>query len=577
MKDNARRKIPLSGRKYNWALGIAEQVYTCLGDTATDCLSLFVEGDYRRLVDIEMDYQIDDLELFRKRYAAVSLMSKYPFEIPGLDRAAVAIGKFRVAEDICASSNSRLAAFGHSPLGELDHYDVISLARKKIKRLLGSFSWDLAERHFGFGPGASTSLRRVHGDAFYKFRNKPDTTYQNAALAYSAIRRIPVWHEYLCLTYGDLRQETDFESFIFSIMNYVKGNCVTTVPKNAKTDRVIAIEPDMNMFVQRGIGGVIRNRLKRVGVNLDDQTLNQDLAFVASFQGNLATVDLSMASDSVSLEFVRLMLPSDWSDAIEHCRSQFGILPDGSVHLYRKVSSMGNGFTFELESLLFWALIASVLDVYGGLDRRLAVYGDDLIFPSQHMDYVRELLTYVGFTVNSEKSFWHGPFRESCGKHFFSGYDVTPFYIRKGVDSPQRIVSVANGLKLLASRPYGDWGLDSSLRPAYDFTVGKLNRDLRRILRGPRELGDAVLWSEWDAVRPRSANDGWEGWQVTIIYDSYPAKPAEGVPYLLRQLSTLERNNMQVRKWLHGVASRDGKPRLKKCVTQQWSGFGDWV
>lgn len=138
------------------------------------------------------------------------------------------------------------------------------------------------------------------------------------------------------------------------------GNKVTTVPKNSKTDRVIAIEPLMNMYVQKGIGGAIRHSLRSVGINLNDQTSNQRLAREGSLQGKLATVDLSSASDSVSLLLVEELLPPDWVAAIKLCRSPCGVLPDGSVINYQKVSSMGNGFTFELESLIFWAACSSV-------------------------------------------------------------------------------------------------------------------------------------------------------------------------------------------------------------------------
>lgn len=569
-------KLSLNRRYKEKALLVAEQFYAAVGGQAEDCLRLLVERDYRKLVDLDMDFSISDIDNFRARYNAVSLLSKFPFEIEGLDRASVALEKFSLAEDICAQANLRLATFDHPGSSGSDHYDTISIARSKIRKLLGPFKWEHAEKHFGFGPGATTSLRRTRGDAFYKFGNKPDSTYQNAALAYTAIRRIPVWHEYLCQVYGDLREEATFEDFLSSIINFIEGNRVTTVPKNAKTERVIAIEPDLNMYIQKGIGGVIRNRLKRVGVNLDDQTRNQDLAYVASFTGDLATVDLSMASDSVSMELVELLLPPDWTAALKLCRSPFGYLPDGTKHLYRKVSSMGNGYTFELESLIFWGLLEGVAAVYGGSDRRIAVYGDDLVFPSEWLVPVWELLSYVGFTVNKEKSFWSGPFRESCGKHYFHGFDVTPLYIRKGVDSLPRLISVANGVKLLAARRYNDWGLDGTLKPVYDFVVGQIPRQLQRLLRGPAEFGDQVLWTEWDDVRPKSALHGWQGWQCHILIEKMLPKPVDGVPFLLRQLSALERKHMKEGDGGYGLANRSSQYRLKRTVSHSWSGFGPW-
>jgi hypothetical protein len=207
-------------------------------------------------------------------------------------------------------------------------------------------------------------------------------------------------------------------------------------------DRVIAIEPDMNMYVQKGIGALIRARLKRLTpCDLDDQKPNQVLARLGSIDGSLSTLDLSAASDSISLSLCREVLPPDWFSAIEHSRSPAGTLPDGRFITYRKVSSMGNGFTFELQSLLFYAAVLTVFDLFPsiGKDRRCRVYGDDIILPTAYAGIFVEFLSWLGFTTNPDKSFVDGPFRESCGKHYFLGDDVTPFYIRENVDKPQKI------------------------------------------------------------------------------------------------------------------------------------------
>jgi hypothetical protein len=102
---------------------------------------------------------------------------------------------------------------------------------------------------------------------------------------------------------------------------------------------------------------------------------------------------------------------------------------------------MGNGFTFELQSLLFYAAVLTVFDLFPsiGKDRRCRVYGDDIILPTAYAGIFVEFLSWLGFTTNPDKSFVDGPFRESCGKHYFLGDDVTPFYIRENVDKPQKI------------------------------------------------------------------------------------------------------------------------------------------
>jgi hypothetical protein len=91
---------------------------------------------------------------------------------------------------------------------------------------------------------------------------------------------------------------------------------------------------------------------------------------------------------------------------------------------YHKFSSMGNGCTFGLESLIFAAAARAV----GSRD--FCVYGDDIIIETELYEPLVTLLSALGFTTNSEKSFNQGPFRESCGVDAYLGTDITPFYVR---------------------------------------------------------------------------------------------------------------------------------------------------
>jgi hypothetical protein len=248
--------------------------------------------------------------------------------------------------------------------------------------------------------------------------------------------------------------------------NIVGGSELDTVPKNSKVDRVICIEPDMNMYLQKGVGLMIRRRLKRMGVNLNSQTLNQHLAWIGSRTGSLATIDLRSASDTIALAIVRDLVPYEWFLVIERLRSAYTRI-DGSYEPLEKVSSMGNGFTFELESLIFWALTEATVDHLGCCDRRLAIYGDDIVVHGSVAPQLIEVLAYVGFTTNMEKTFVTGPFRESCGKHYFLGCDVTPVYIKEPVSTPEALFRVCNA--------FADWGLDQKtlkylqlrLKPGY--------------------------------------------------------------------------------------------------------------
>ena len=168
---------------------------------------------------------------------------------------------------------------------------------------------------------------------------------------------------------------------------------------------------------------------------------------------------------------------------------------------------MGNGFTFEVESLIFWALTESVVDFLELSDRRVGVYGDDIVVSTEAVTLLREVLSFAGFTFNEGKSFWSGNFRESCGKHYFSGTDVTPFYIRKGVDSCERIIWLANSIRVAAWRLLGsNYGLDGRLESAWRACLSALPRDFVKHHRGPLwlngQMSDHCIGVDFDESRP---------------------------------------------------------------------------
>jgi len=296
-----------------------------------------------------------------------------------------------------------------------------------------------------------------------------------------------------------------------SLVAIVPGNSIITVPKNYKTDRTIAKEPDMNIYVQKGIGAVIRRRLKRVGIDLDDQRRNQEGARIGSLTGQLATIDLSMASDTVALELVSFLLPNDWWWALEQCRSPVGVLPDGTHLVYQKVSSMGNGFTFELESLLFWCVCQQVCQSnVNEKDSRILVYGDDIVVPTDQAEEVLRRLWQAGFKPNLNKTYVDGPYRESCGKHYFQGSDITPFYVRKPVRSLDRLFLVHNNVYRWSGRTAVD--CEEVLT-----RLRKLAPAKWREPRLPDGFGDGAFIGAVDELRLDSHPYGWEFWHVKAL------------------------------------------------------------
>lgn len=208
-----------------------------------------------------------------------------------------------------------------------------------------------------------------------------------------------------------------------------------SAPKDAEIDRMCGKQADFNGWIQLGIGGVLAYILRRFfGVDVEDQSLGWDRAKQGSVDDSYATIDLSSASDTVSIEVLRRVLPSDWFallDSVRHSHFRYRG-PDMSWTepcRYEKFSSMGNGFTFPLESLLFAALVRAVSRIHGVV-YDYSVYGDDLVVPGSIAGAVVDALGYLGFKVNPKKSFLAGPFRETCGKDFYRGHNIRPWFIR---------------------------------------------------------------------------------------------------------------------------------------------------
>jgi hypothetical protein len=75
-------------------------------------------------------------------------------------------------------------------------------------------------------------------------------------------------------------------------------------------------------------------------------------------------------------------------------------------------------------------------------------YGDDIIVPVRYVRSVVSELETFGFKVNASKSFWTGYFRESCGKDYYKGEDVSVVRVRRVFPTQrsdaQEIISVVS-------------------------------------------------------------------------------------------------------------------------------------
>jgi len=245
---------------------------------------------------------------------------------------------------------------------------------------------------------------------------------------------------------------------------------VITVPKTLKTPRIIAVEPTCMQYMQQGLMAAIRAAVEADDiasqlVGWSSQMPNQRLACEGSRNGTLATLDLREASDRVSNQHVRSLLRNHslLAEAVDSCRSRKADVPGHGVIRLAKFASMGSALTFPLEAMVFATII------FVGIERELnrplrrkdiksllgqvRVYGDDIIVPVEYVPAVVSELESFGLKVNESKSFWTGKFRESCGKEYYDGHDVSIVKMRSLFPAHrknvQEVVSTAEFRNLL--------------------------------------------------------------------------------------------------------------------------------
>lgn len=316
------------------------------------------------------------------------------------------------------------------------------------------------------------------------------------------------------------------------------GVRVVFVPKTLTTPRVIAIEPHSMQFMQQGLSRWMVSVLERHwltagSVNFTDQSINQKHAHSASISRDLATVDLSDASDRVHLHLVqRIFRRSSILEPLEDARSLHADLPDGSNLVLKKYASMGSALCFPVEACVFYTLILSALHIATGtrpsyssiheMKKLVYVYGDDLIFPVEHVDSVCDYLESYGLRVNRSKSFSASAFRESCGSDYYNGQAVKPVYARMDMPEDRRDwtpnhvmswVSTANQLYLR-----GWWIAAQEVRDQVDSV-------LRRSVPISRDVSHGIAYLSCFRDTKMVWNKDLQGWkQKRLVYTPVKTK-----------------------------------------------------
>lgn len=257
------------------------------------------------------------------------------------------------------------------------------------------------------------------------------------------------------------------------------------VPKDMRKSRSMCMEPNSFMYFQQ----LVKNQLYeaitagplRGRIPLYDQGVNRRLAIYGSETNRVDTIDLSAASDSVHVDLVRAIFPRKWLYYLLATRTHKVRVPDGTVVEVLKFAPMGSALCFPVQSLIFTTVVIYNMMTKAGWIRSMAdkvnqgsvkkflryhvasgplsnedsrsdfeafsVFGDDIICDSKVTDDVTDVLTSLGFVVNTSKSFIGlQASRESCGVFANRGNDVTPWRYKVGWYSNRLAPSVVAGL-----------------------------------------------------------------------------------------------------------------------------------
>jgi hypothetical protein len=511
----------------------------------------------------DLRYGNDAWEYYRHNQVAALLKKLEGVPFRGYDPQAAAVEGWLRSENVCENMNREYWDVKQSPI-TLAHTPLaktIGVCRSEIQDLLG-FEPPTPEEWLGyckFGPGVSLStkgdmldpiLKTVNPSSLESARGLTALLYEHTILgsavftAVTGSQKLPSKEELVrvCM------EHTEF-------VDYAK---LTTVPKNYATDRCIEIGASLATWLQQGVDGAVRRLLKlNWGLDLNNQEPNRRLCRLGSISGEFATIDMTSASDRISLGAVISLFPPAWAKLLFSLTNRRTVIhdsesPDGlEVLRLNKFSAMGNALTFSIQTAIFGAVVRSVLRERS-LDADWRVYGDDIIVPTPIFDEVVYRLETLGFEINKAKSYSTGNFRESCGVDYLLGTNVRGFYIKKPIEN------VADVYKYLNLITYHTAGCPKRVRafgPLYAYLMGTLP-EVHKVFGPPTRALDCYIWA------PQLKSFRHMPKEVLLR-----ARPTEGLPpywAYLRALLTGESGDSSI---------RDKRPKDRRTVmvgTHPW-------
>jgi hypothetical protein len=298
---------------------------------------------------------------------------------------------------------------------------VIHEAQRICHEILGEFDVDEWLDSCSFGKRAAMNLPRTEAYLDTRFTVLQGTQQQVAWFKHAVSRDV------------HLQRAVRKRCRLLKVIHHIKA---VAVPKSWKTARIMAPDTIIGGFLSRGLGVVMRRKLEK-NTHIDlaiQQDLHKKWAREASKNGRSSTIDMSKASDSFVRRHLELLLPDSWLYPLDCVRTPVCDV-NGRKILLRSFMLMGSGHTFPLQTILFYCLAKATCNLLNSKGR-VSVYGDDIIVPTKCAKPFIVVMSELGFTINSEKSFYDEPdldrpshtfFRESCGGDYKGGIDVRPY------------------------------------------------------------------------------------------------------------------------------------------------------
>lgn len=392
-----------------------------------------------------------DVDAYFRHAQAAGLLKKVEFPLFEEVCRQNALEKWLAADEACGEMNEKcydILVHSHTT----KHTELKRLLveiRAEILALIGEEPPD--EEHlakgYGFGPGADSTHARNEGHSAYKqLCHSCMTEDELETLAHTAPLVLSTGGNPLLAALG-IQQ---------SVSASYEAATLAFVPKNCQEHRIIEILPSLSTMRAQAYDKFFRQRLIAVyGIDLSSQEQNRHLAFLGSLKDTAyspVTLDLSSASDRISMGLIRLIFPVAWSKALFGLRAKTVLMPDGTSRVLEKFASMGNSITFSLQTAIYSAIIVRAYRDAGLKWKKWRAYGDDIVVVKSVAPRVMADLELCGFKLNWDKSFVSGPFRESCGNDYLAGHNVRPFFFKKPVRTVVDVYKYLNVIQIIAAR-----------------------------------------------------------------------------------------------------------------------------